>query len=52
VFVTAADKSFWTATAFLLGTLLLVSFVMRRDRVSAEPGVLESDAAAVPALAD
>jgi EmrB/QacA subfamily drug resistance transporter len=32
VFVTAADKSFWTATIFLLGTLLLVTFAIRSDR--------------------
>ncbi len=32
VFVTAADKSFWTATIFLLGTLLLVSFAIRTER--------------------
>jgi hypothetical protein len=47
VFVTAADKAFWTATMFLLGTLLLVTFAMRRDRVQAT-----ADAAAVPALAE
>jgi hypothetical protein len=47
VFVTAADKAFWTATIFLLGTLLLVTFAMRRDRVQAT-----ADAAAVPALAE
>ena len=28
MFVTAADKSFWTATIFLVGTLLLVSFAI------------------------
>jgi MFS family permease len=32
VFVTAADRSFWTATIFLAGTLLLVSFAIRRER--------------------
>jgi hypothetical protein len=47
VFVTAADKSFWAATLFLIGTLLLVSFAMRRDR--REPGL---GVEAVPALAD
>ena len=48
VFVTAADKSFWAATVFLLGTLLLVTFAMRRDRaLDGEP-----DGAAVPAMAD
>jgi EmrB/QacA subfamily drug resistance transporter len=31
VFVTAADRSFWTATIFLAGTLLLVSFAIRRE---------------------
>jgi EmrB/QacA subfamily drug resistance transporter len=35
VFVAAADKAFWTASIFLMGTLLLVSFAMRRDRGSA-----------------
>jgi hypothetical protein len=39
VFVSAADKAFWTAAAFLLGTLLLVTFVMRRDRRASEPEV-------------
>jgi EmrB/QacA subfamily drug resistance transporter len=52
VFVTAADKAFWTATAFLLATLLLVTFVMRRDRLAPEPGLLESEAAARPAMAE
>jgi EmrB/QacA subfamily drug resistance transporter len=47
VFVSAADKAFWTAAAFLLGTLVLVSFVMRRDRAAREP-----DVEVVPALAD
>jgi hypothetical protein len=32
VFVTAADQAFWTATAFLIGTLLLVAFAIRGDR--------------------
>jgi hypothetical protein len=32
VFVTAADKSFWTATIFLFGTLLLVTFAIRSER--------------------
>jgi hypothetical protein len=35
VFVSAADKAFWTAAVFLLGTLLLVTFAMRRDRAAA-----------------
>jgi EmrB/QacA subfamily drug resistance transporter len=47
VFVSAADKAFWTAVVFLLGTLVLVAFVMRRDRVADEP-----DRAAVPVMAD
>ena len=47
VFVTAADKSFWAATIFLLGTLLLVTFAMRRDRAETEP-----DFEAVPVLAE
>jgi EmrB/QacA subfamily drug resistance transporter len=32
VFVTAADRSFWTATIFLAATLLLVTFAMRGER--------------------
>jgi MFS family permease len=32
VFVDAADKSFWAATIFLAGTLLLVAFAVRPDR--------------------
>jgi EmrB/QacA subfamily drug resistance transporter len=47
VFVSAADKAFWTAVVFLLGTLVLVAFVMRRDRGADEP-----DRAAVPVMAD
>jgi hypothetical protein len=35
VFVSAADKAFWTAAIFLLGTLLLVTFAMRRERAAA-----------------
>ena len=50
VFVAGADKAFWTAEVFLLGTLFLVSFVMRRDRASASAEVAE--AAPVPAVAD
>ena len=40
VFVTAADHSFWTATAFLVGTLLLVTFAIRPKR----PAVAEAPA--------
>jgi EmrB/QacA subfamily drug resistance transporter len=47
VFVTAADKSFWAATIFLLGTLVLVGFAMRGDRVETRPGH-----EAVPVLAE
>jgi EmrB/QacA subfamily drug resistance transporter len=36
VFVTAADHAFWTATIFLTGTLLLVTFAIRRDRPAAD----------------
>ena len=44
VFVTAADRSFWTATIFLAGTLLLVTFAMRRDRTApAEPALALAD---------
>jgi EmrB/QacA subfamily drug resistance transporter len=50
VFVSAADKAFWTASLFLLGTLLLVTFVMRRDSVRSVAS--EPDAEAVAALAD
>jgi EmrB/QacA subfamily drug resistance transporter len=32
VFVTAADRSFWTATIFLVGTLLLVTFAIRTEQ--------------------
>jgi EmrB/QacA subfamily drug resistance transporter len=49
VFVTAADKSFWTATIFLFGTLLLVSFAIRSERRSSEPTPV---AEPVPAFAD
>jgi EmrB/QacA subfamily drug resistance transporter len=45
VFVSAADRSFWAATIFLAGTLLLVSFAMRRDRPA------DSDAAVLVATA-
>ena len=34
VFVTAADKAFWAATIFLVGTLLLVAFAIRGKRPS------------------
>jgi nitrate/nitrite transporter NarK len=37
VFVTAADRSFWTATAFLAGTLLLVALLIRPGRRAADP---------------
>jgi EmrB/QacA subfamily drug resistance transporter len=41
VFVTAADRSFWMATIFLVAALLLVTFVIRTDRrpagAAAEP---------------
>jgi MFS family permease len=47
VFVTAADKSFWAATIFLLGTLVLVTFVMRRERSE-----VDLEAASVPAFAE
>jgi EmrB/QacA subfamily drug resistance transporter len=46
VFVTAADRSFWTATIFLAGTLLLVTFAIRRERRADEELV------AVPAAVD
>ncbi len=36
VFVHAADQAFWTAAAFLLGTLVLVTFAVRRDRKPSE----------------
>jgi hypothetical protein len=44
VFVTAADHAFWTATIFLVGTLLLVAFAIRGERKApaAEP-VLVAD---------
>ncbi len=35
VFVTAADHAFWTATAFLLATLVLVAFAIRSRDVEA-----------------
>jgi nitrate/nitrite transporter NarK len=35
VYVTAADHAFWTATCFLLGTLLLVAFAIRTKRPAA-----------------
>ncbi len=45
VFVTAADRSFWTATIFLAATLLLVTFAMRRDAKApaAEPALALAD---------
>jgi hypothetical protein len=47
VFVTAADKSFWTATIFLLGTLLLVSFAIRRERRPEAAELVDSPAVAL-----
>jgi EmrB/QacA subfamily drug resistance transporter len=47
VFVTAADKSFWAATIFLAGTLLLVTFAIRRDRPAASEQEVLVPAAAV-----
>jgi EmrB/QacA subfamily drug resistance transporter len=41
VFVSAADKSFWTATAFLVGTWLLVTFAIRPSKP--EPVVVVPD---------
>ena len=41
VFVAAADKSFWTATAFLVGTWLLVAFAIRPSKP--EPVVVVPD---------
>ena len=53
VFVSAADKAFWTAAIFLIGTLLLVAFAMRRDRRDAAPEIAEAaELAPVPAVAD
>jgi EmrB/QacA subfamily drug resistance transporter len=50
VFVTAADRSFWTATAFLFGTLLLVTFAMRPKRpAAASPAEVPSARVAVDA---
>ena len=49
VFVTAADKSFWTATIFLLGTLLLVIFAIRSER---KPVAAAAGSEQVPAFAD
>jgi hypothetical protein len=49
VFVTAADRSFLVAAIFLTGTLLLVTFAMRRDR-PARPAEQE-DLVVVPAVA-
>jgi hypothetical protein len=46
VFVTAADRSFWMATIFLAGTLLLVTFAMRRERRDSDEQMVE-----VPAVA-
>ncbi len=48
VFVTAADHSFWTATAFLAGTLLLVTFAIRTKRPQ-QPAAPEPVAVAVAA---
>ncbi|HET8583614.1 MAG TPA: MFS transporter [Jatrophihabitans sp.] len=52
VFVTAADKSFWMATAFLVGTLLLVTFAIRTSRPAAEDAPSAEDAPALVAAAD
>jgi EmrB/QacA subfamily drug resistance transporter len=52
VFVTAADKAFWTAAIFLVGTLLLVAFAIRGERrrpVAPIPVVADEPE---PALAD
>jgi EmrB/QacA subfamily drug resistance transporter len=45
VFVTAADRSFWTATIFLVGTLLLVTFAIRTERKAPvrEPAAVLTD---------
>jgi MFS family permease len=48
VFVHAADQAFWTAAAFLLGTLVLVTFAVRRDRKPTEP----ADLAGQPAVGE
>jgi EmrB/QacA subfamily drug resistance transporter len=47
VFVVAADKSFWAATVFLIGTWLLVAFAIRTRKPEPEPQqTLELEAAA------
>ena len=47
VFVTAADKSFWTATAFLAATWLLVAFAIRPGRsAAAQKRLVDAPAAA------
>jgi len=45
VFVAGADKAFWTATIFLVATLLLVSFAIRTERKA--PAAVEVDEAEV-----
>jgi EmrB/QacA subfamily drug resistance transporter len=51
VFVTAADHAFWTATIFLVGTLLLVAFAIRGERRTATSAAT-SAAEPAPAVAD
>jgi hypothetical protein len=41
VFVSAADKAFWMATIFLLGTLVLVTFAIRTERKTSSAGDLD-----------
>jgi MFS family permease len=51
VFVTAADRSFWTATIFLVGSWLLVAFAIRPSQpepVTVPENLAELDGAPVP----
>jgi MFS family permease len=50
-FVAGADRAFWTATLFLLGTWLLVTFAIRRDRRKPETE-FERDPQLEPALVE
>ncbi len=46
VFVTAADRSFWTAAIFLVATLLLVTFAIRPDQRAPDEDMIVVPAAA------
>ena len=51
-FTDGADRAFWTATAFLLATLLLVVFAIRTRREPDEAELLDEELTNLPALAE